>query len=104
MVAWYHDTMFPCVIYPCHYQLGQLQELPLPSMVQLGRTRWYQVVPSVTQSPLSHYTHPRPCPTSSSLGVGAREEGSLESLLILVLLGVVVELARLREHALDASR
>ena len=104
MVAWYHDTMFPCVIYPCHYQLGQLQELPLPSMVQLGRTRWYQVVPSVTQSPLSHYTRPRPCPTSSSLGVGAREEGSLESLLILVLLGVVVELARLREYALDVSR
>jgi hypothetical protein len=83
--------------------------LPLPTRTAAratttihGTARPYQVVPGGTIShtvpTVALHTGARPCPTSSSLGVGAREEGSLESLLILVLIGVVVELARLRER------
>ena len=42
--------------------------------------------------------------SSASLGVGSGVEGSFKALILLSLLVVCVELARLGEHALDARR
>ena len=44
---------------------------------------------------------PNPC---TSLTVGRSEEGELERCIVLALLGVPMELARLGEHALDPRR
>jgi len=45
-----------------------------------------------------------PSPLLASLGVGGGEQRVLEGVILLPLLHVVVELAGLGEHALDASR
>ena len=77
----------------------------LPTKTHSGQISWYQPDPATHRGTHSHHSHAvAPLEGHSLVGVGSGEEGRLEGLVVLALLGIVVVLARLGEHALEAGR